>query len=176
MRFLLLCLSLALTASPLLAQEGPLGLSAPPVVADSGLLKYILPRFSLKTSIRVQPDPAGSLVLDTSPPGTPVFQGGDQIYYLRTGGTEREARFLDWLTSEIGKRTVDSFQSGGKQLFSSDVVVAKVEVEPTFDGNAEIGARLSQTHCGRCHVIDKKNRMNGLGSTPSFAVLRALPN
>ena len=29
---------------------------------------------------------------------------------------------------------------------------------------------------GRCHVIDDTNRMKGLGSTPSFQVLRTLPN
>lgn len=31
-------------------------------------------------------------------------------------------------------------------------------------------------NCGRCHVIGKINRMGGIGSTPSFAAIRALPD
>ena len=38
------------------------------------------------------------------------------------------------------------------------------------------GEALSLTLCGRCHVVNEKNRMNGIGSTPSFAVLRSMPD
>jgi mono/diheme cytochrome c family protein len=38
------------------------------------------------------------------------------------------------------------------------------------------GERLALHHCGRCHVVNEKNRFGGIGSTPSFAALRALPN
>lgn len=36
------------------------------------------------------------------------------------------------------------------------------------------GERLAMIHCGRCHVIGPRNRMGGIGSTPSFAALRTL--
>ena len=145
-------------------------------MADSGLLKHLLPRFSLKTGIRVTPDAAGPITLAETPPGTPVFQGGSVIYYLRIGDDPRQVRFRDWLTSEIGQRTVESFQPDGTQPFSASFEVAEEAEAPAFEGDALAGARLSLTHCGRCHVIGPQNRMNGLGSTPSFAVLRALPD
>ena len=34
------------------------------------------------------------------------------------------------------------------------------------------GEKLTIVNCGRCHVVSAKNRMGGIGSTPSFAVLR----
>ncbi len=72
MRVVLLCLSLTLSATPSWSQEA-LGLVAPAEVSDSGLLQHILPRFSLKTGIRVIADDGGVLVLETAPPGDPVF-------------------------------------------------------------------------------------------------------
>ena len=42
------------------------------------------------------------------------------------------------------------------------------------DGDALRGEEVSLSHCGRCHVVSDKNRMNSIGSTPSFAVLRTL--
>ena len=51
-----------------------------------------------------------------------------------------------------------------------------VEAPETFDGDKATGARLALVHCGRCHVVDKRNRMGGIGSTPSFAALRGREN
>jgi hypothetical protein len=34
------------------------------------------------------------------------------------------------------------------------------------------GEKLTLLNCGRCHVVSAKNRMGGIGSTPSFAVMR----
>jgi hypothetical protein len=39
----------------------------------------------------------------------------------------------------------------------------------------ELGEAQSLLHCGRCHVVNEKNRMGGIGSTPSFGALRAMP-
>jgi hypothetical protein len=36
------------------------------------------------------------------------------------------------------------------------------------------GEKLTLLNCGRCHVVSEKNRMGGIGSTPSFAVLRTI--
>jgi mono/diheme cytochrome c family protein len=38
------------------------------------------------------------------------------------------------------------------------------------------GESLSRQHCARCHVIDDRNRMGGIGSTPSFPLLRKMPD
>jgi len=175
MRLILLCLSLWLTASPLAAQDS-LGLSAPDDVTETGLLKHILPRFSLKTSIRVRPNPDGPMILADRPPGTAVFQRAGTVYYLRIDESKRQIRFRDWLLSEIGKRTVNNFQPDGQPLFDANVSVAAVETGPAFEGDLALGAKLSLELCGRCHVIGQQNRGKGIGSTPSFAVLRSLSN
>jgi len=36
------------------------------------------------------------------------------------------------------------------------------------------GEKLALVNCGRCHVIGPRNRMGGIGSTPSFAVLKTI--
>ncbi|WP_170381426.1 c-type cytochrome [Ruegeria atlantica] len=173
MRFVLLCLSLTLSASPSWSQEA-LGLAAPAEVSDSGLLQHILPRFSLKTGIRVIADDAGDLVLETAPPGDPVFAREGVIYHLRIEDDAKHERFRDWLLSDVGKNTVESFVPQQGAPFSASFEVAATQEEIVIDGDAAIGEELSMTHCGRCHVIGPQNRMNGLGSTPSFAVLRAM--
>ncbi|NOD63598.1 MULTISPECIES: hypothetical protein [unclassified Ruegeria] len=175
MRFVLLCLSLTFSATPSLSQEA-IGLAAPAEVKDSGLLQHILPRFSLKTGIRVIADDAGVMVLNSAPPGDPVFAREGVVYHLSIEDEKRQARFRDWLLSDIGKRTVESFtpSQGGAFTVSFDLNV--VQADEAVDGDTVLGEELSMTHCGRCHVIGPKNRMNGLGSTPSFAVLRAMPD
>ncbi|WP_171212969.1 cytochrome c [Ruegeria sp. HKCCA5839] len=175
MRFVLLCLSLTLTASPSLGQQA-LGLVAPEAVANSGLLQHILPRFSLKTGIRVIADEAGEMSLSAGPEGEPVFARDGVVFYLSITEDSRQERFRDWLRSDIGKRTVESFTPDQGAPFSASFEVAQDQIELVIDGNVILGEELSMTHCGRCHVIGPKNRMNGLGSTPSFAVLRAMPN
>ena len=34
------------------------------------------------------------------------------------------------------------------------------------------GEKLAFVNCGRCHVIGERNRMGGIGSTPSFRAIR----
>ncbi|MGI9369738.1 MAG: c-type cytochrome [Ruegeria sp.] len=175
MRFVLLCLSLMLSASPSWPQES-IGLAAPDDIAQSGILKHILPRFSLKTGVRVVAEENGAMALTKNPPGQPVFQSGGVVYHLRIENDLRQERFRDWLLSDIGKRTIESFVPSQGEPFSASVVAASVEEAPQISGDAVLGESLSLNHCGRCHVIGPQNRMNGLGSTPSFAVLRTLPD
>lgn len=175
MRALLLCLTLLLSSSPVAAQDN-LGLAAPVAVVDSGLLKHILPRFSLKTSIRVIPDTSGTMTLAPAPPGVPVFQGDGVTYHLRIADDPRQQRFRDWLLSEVGKTTIDGFQRNGVHPFAARFAVVETAETPVIVGNTTRGAELSLVHCGRCHVVGPENRMNGLGSTPSFAALRGLPD
>lgn len=173
MRAFLVCLSLVLLPVPG-AAEGDLGLAAPPAVADSGLLKHILPRFSLKTGIRVVSDENGTMELADSPPGVPVFRDDTATYHLRSGDDPREVRFRDWLLSDIGRRTVESFQPTGTSLFSADLARAEVTESVAFEGDAARGERLALVHCGRCHVVGAANKHSGIGSTPSFMVLRSM--
>lgn len=185
----LMCLSLLLAATPCLAEETTdrgrnsegrqsegLGLAAPAELAASGLLQHILPRFSLKTGLRVSHRDDGQMQLAPEPPGTPVFARETTVYHLRSGDSAGETRFRDWLLSEIGRRTVESFAPADGPPFRTDLAPARAETAPQFTGDAGLGAQLALTHCGRCHVVGPQNRMAGLGSTPSFAVLRALPD
>lgn len=42
------------------------------------------------------------------------------------------------------------------------------------DSVLEQGKRVADQHCSRCHVVGEANRMGGIGSTPSFALLRRM--
>lgn len=174
MRLILLSLVAAFGLSLPASAQDDLGLQAPQAVTDSGLLKYLLPRFSLKTGIRVTPDTDGDMVLTDGGDGVPVLQRGDVVYTLSTGNDAREQRFKDWLTSEIGIRTIESFAPADGDPFTAPLPVLAEETVLVFDGDPEAGAALSLTHCGRCHVIGPQNALNSIGSTPSFAVLRAM--
>lgn len=174
MRIATLCLTFALAASPLAAQDA-LGLAAPAEIVDTGLLKHILPRFSLKTGVRIRARDAGELALAPAPPGTPVFRGARTTWHLRHGGEAGARRFEDWLTSDIGKRTVEGFApANGAPPFSTSFEVAAAAEETVFEGDAARGETLAHRHCGRCHVVSAANRAKGIGSTPSFGVLRSL--
>ncbi len=175
MRFVLLCLSLMLSASPSSSQEA-LGLAAPDEVARSGILKHILPRFSLKTGIRVVVEKDGVMKLSVEPSGDPVFARDDVIYHLSIEDTPPQQRFRDWLLSDIGKRTVESFTPDSGGPFTAHFEVADIQEVAEANTDTALGEKLALTHCGRCHVIGPQNRMNGLGSTPSFSVLRSFPD
>lgn len=167
---------LAVPSLPAVAQDAAVRLYAPASLVDSGLVKHILPRFTLKTRVRVElvDDPAGAdIALGES--GTPVFSGLDAVWHvaLTEGGPEGAAKLADWLTSDVGLNTVASFAPEGAALFGP--VPEKVEVvEVSYDGDALLGHEVSRTKCIRCHVVDEATRGYGIGSTPSFAVLRSL--
>ncbi len=180
MRLVTFCLTLWLSASPLatpLAAQDALGLVAPPDVTETGLLKHILPRFSLKTGVRVRTAAQGEMELANTPPGTPVFRGPRHTWHLRISTAPKQQRFLDWLTSDIGRRTIEAFEpANGAQAFSTEFGETVAQSAAVFEGDAARGAELALSHCGRCHVVSEANRSNGIGSTPCFGVLRSLPD
>lgn len=149
-------------------------LSAPAALADSGLLDYLLPRFSLKTGIRITRTDPGDLTFGSE--GRAAFTGPDQVWKIAVSDDPDAQAFADWLRSDVGRRTVDGFAVDGASPFSSEVREETVIAAVTFDGDAGAGAKLSTLHCGRCHTVDPANRMNSIGSTPSFMVLRAIPD
>ncbi len=177
-------------SAPMLAsaQQKEFTLSSPQALSDSGFLRFLVPRYSLKTGVRINVQISGQTGADgaearftTYAGGRLVMQGlGQRFSLVLPAGTSKRhdhaQRFADWLFSEIGKRTIIQFAPDGDPVFSLVAAVSAQQDAPDFDGDIVMGEALSFTNCGRCHVIGKRNRMQGIGSTPSFGVLRSLAN
>ncbi len=174
---LAICAVLA-TVLPVAAQEKSVILSADPVLQASGLWDYALPRFKLKTGIRVQLSGGPADVSITANAGEPLFEriSGGVVYGVTLEQDSPYAtRFKDWLTSDIGQRTIAAFRVGGQPVFRP-VAAGEVVEEARLPGNAGSGETLALRKCGRCHVVGEANKYAGIGSTPSFAALRNLPD
>lgn len=175
------------------AQERRILLGADQALIEAGLMDYLLPRFSLKTQIRVSVAPlaeaaeADAWLAETPPQAAArthrvMHVEGGPVYFLGLGQAagaggpqaEHAERFADWLTTEIGQRTIADFD--GAQVFVASARTVEEEEEIAFTGDAAAGEKVALAKCGRCHVINETNRMNGLGSTPSFGALKALAN
>lgn len=165
------------------AQDPDFTLSTAPALRESGFLQFIMPRFSLKTRIRpvLETDGTNAEAYWDTQGGQPVMEGRGQIFYLRlaardTPESKKAQRFADWLMSEIGQRTVEQFRVEGLPVFR--VISAKTaSVEDiTFQGDVGRGENLAFANCARCHEIGTRNLMKGIGSTPSFGLLRGLPD
>lgn len=159
-----------------------LRLAAPADLVDSGFLKHILPRFKLKHRITVVPvAPGGEAELSLDPGSAPpVFAPvaeGAQAFGLTvlTPGPEVE-KFRDWILSDPGKSAIESFPRGGPPAYTTAFAQIIEEEVIEITGDAQAGARLALVHCGRCHVVDERNRMGGIGSTPSFGAMRGRSN
>lgn len=62
-----------------------------------------------------------------------------------------------------------------KILRPATFALAIVAATPTANADDFApGEKLTLIHCGRCHVINERNKYGGIGSTPSFAALRTL--
>jgi hypothetical protein len=165
----------SLIATPVVAQDKAFALQIPDALIQTGFIKHLLPRFSLKTGIRITPTAnAGDAAFGAQ--GTPVFRQGDVLWHLaKTDGPHTDA-FEAWLLSEIGKRTIEAFAPNGAAMFSAEInVKAKVQVA-VITGDAVLGEKVGLQKCGRCHVVNHSNRMKAIGSTPSFALMRTFPD
>lgn len=175
---LLIVMICALLPIGVAAEDRKLTLHAPPALEATGVLDYILPRFSLKTQVRVQrvADPAAAdMVLGDA--GRALFQGAGQVWRMTLANDDPDAaRLADWLTSDVGSRTVLAYAPEGAPLFEAPDQAAAEAVEVSFDGNAEQGHQVSRDKCRRCHAVDDASRMSSIGSTPSFGILRSLPD
>ncbi|MFK7870580.1 MAG: hypothetical protein AB8B58_15240 [Roseobacter sp.] len=164
---------MALSAVGVKAED--LRLAVPEALEASGFAQFVTPRFSLKTGVRIArvgPDTSADMAF--VPSDAPLFTGLGQGWGLTHNEDPRAVRFLEWLTSDVGTRTIESFTAEDGSRFAIAVAAPKTVAVVAYDGDAVRGESLSLTLCGRCHVISDKNRMNGMGSTPSFAVLRGL--
>lgn len=196
-----------LATGPAAADDKRLVVAADGRLEASGLLKFILPRFSLKTGIRIRLKTAGSGNLAEAAQGSDVLLGPVSVaeslrqdgrgHDLRPafhveGGTQDEtyaglvvdggensehaAAFLDWLTSAIGQNTIASYAPADHPGYVPGAVTAEKAATALPEGDADAGEKLAYLHCGRCHVISERNRFGGIGSTPSFPALRAIPD
>ena len=168
-------------------EERRIVLAASAGLTETGFLKYLLPRFSLKTGIRVTPVVLEEGIqvdvklgpADAVKEGRTAFRGGKTVYLVGVaeggaGRPEHAKRFVDWLLSKVGQRTVGSFRAGGKRVYLAAADAGTRKARAEFTGDVARGEKLAFLHCGRCHVIGPRNRMGGLGSTPSFGVLKTL--
>ena len=162
-------------ATASLAQERLVRLHAPTELIETGLFKYALPRFSLKTQVRVElvAEPGDAqIILGTT--GRALFEGVGAVWHLQViEPTPWSERLSDWLTSDVGQRTILGYAPEGTSLFSSpgkaQVEVAVMELA----GDATLGLKVAKQKCARCHAVDEATRWGGIGSTPSFFVLRS---
>ena len=161
--------------SPVMAQDKAFSLQAPDTLIETGFMKHLLPRFSLKTGIRITVSPQAG---DTAfgPEGTPVFRQGATVWHFAKAGDADADAFEAWLLSDVGKRTIEAFAPDGDALFSADVATAAVVKTIALTGDMVLGEATSLKQCGRCHVVNESNRMNAIGSTPSFALMRTFPD
>ena len=153
------------------AQSADFTVSATREIRDTGFLQHLLPRFSLKHGVRItQVDEGGDVVIGGK--GVPVFAGLDKIWSVTGSKAAGPDLFMEWLLSEIGKRTIESFKLDSVAVFTAQAKDQKVAPVLAFEGDLVQGEALSLAHCGRCHVINETNRMKGMGQTPSFALMR----
>jgi hypothetical protein len=153
-------------------------LGAPDALVATGFLKHLLPRFSLKTGIRielVEEIADADARFSMAGRGTPVFSGGGDDWYLEVQSTRNEhlSRFEDWITGDIGRKTIEGFRSDGKVLFTAAVARPKAAETVALAGDAIRGEQLAVSHCGRCHMVNEATRLTTIGSTPSFAIMRS---
>lgn len=184
-------LAFTLGAGGVWAQGKTFVLAADETLEASGVLKFLVPRFALKYQIRptiVAGTDEGAALFVASPD---TAGAGALVVFHRAGsdpeevwaaavrkdaeGADYAATFRDWLLSDVGRAMLETFQEDGAQVFLPGAPTTAVVEAPAIEGDANEGERLSLIHCGRCHVVSEKNRMGGIGSTPSFRALRAIP-
>lgn len=161
------------------AHAQSVSLSAPEVLVDTGLFRHILPRFSLKNQIPVElvTGPEAQVTL-SSDAGRALFQQGEITWHmvLAEGAGPRAQRLADWLSGEVGQRTILGFAPDGTALFTAPAPHETVTVETSLEGNARAGLTVARAQCARCHAVEESGRKNDIGSTPSFFVLRSFDN
>ncbi|MDQ2091137.1 cytochrome c [Marimonas arenosa] len=159
-----------------------MAIAMPPEMTDSGFAQHLLPRFKFRHRIAldpVAPDSAAELAFRREDGvGEAILIGRDGTVYRLVFAPDSATgrKFADWLRSGPGQKTLESFPKDGPPLFTLFEAPAEQKVEAAPTGDVALGSELALLHCGRCHVVDKRNRMGGIGSTPSFGALRARAN
>lgn len=159
------------------AEDRLVRLYAPAALADTGVIDHFRPRFTLKTQVRIEevsaPE-AADFVLGAE--GRAVFDGLGQTWAVSVQDTPATQKLLDWMTSEVGQRTILGFAPDGVAIFTAPTVQAKARETVEMDGAAIAGHAVSRAKCARCHAVDEATRKTTIGSTPSFHVLKIFPD
>ena len=145
---------------------------ADPEFIESGLFKYLAPRFTLKTQVRlILGDQSDAQVAIAVATGRPIAQRGATIFAVQLIDGEHPGaeRFVDWLQGEVAQNTILVPETGDQ------FVIPEVQdtIEQVVNFTGDTGLQVAQAQCSRCHVVDD-NRMGAIGSTPSFFALRTL--
>ena len=87
LRMLILAFAAALLPLAGRAEEAPVRLYAPEALVETGIFTYILPRFTLKTRVRVDLVSEGDAEVQLGSEGRPVFEGLGQVWHLGSQAT-----------------------------------------------------------------------------------------
>ncbi len=186
-------LAAVVVAAPGAGRAETVAVAADAELVESGLMRWLTPRFRFRTRLRIElaaaEDAAVALLREADvaalawAQGRPAPRGGGRG--ARVGGagpppdiaSERAARKLvGWLVSKAGRGAMLRFKpEAGSPFMGPTAATAAAETPEAAAGDADLGERLALRHCGRCHVVGDKTKM-GIGSTPSFAALRAFPD
>ncbi len=174
MRYILIILLLSTAAGQ--ADERRVTLSAPEALVETGIFKHLLPRFKFKTQVVVELAKTGEIaIVEGAAPTVFVWQG--RSFGLAPARPEGHGkRFADWLRSDVGQNTLTSFRLDGETPFQRAGVAGPAPVATAVSGDVLEGEKLAHFHCGRCHVVSERNRMGGIGSTPSFGAMKNFPD
>ena len=162
---------------PATAENKLVRLHAPENLVETGLLRHILPRFSLKTQVKVElVDEAGVADIVLGEDGIALFEGIGQVWHfaLNSDGHVGTVKFKDWLVSDVGQRTIFGFAPEGVAVFSEPSIAEEAAAEVVVSEDAKRGHEVALAKCTRCHAVDKNTAWSSIGSSPSFAVLRSL--
>lgn len=179
-----IALAISTGADTALSEERSFSLATSLKTGPGTFLKHLLPRFTLKTGVRIaimaaEADANATLLPGAQSDGIAAFQrlSDGAVFNLTLHGASPHAdRFADWLTSDIGQNTVTAFAPDGIQVFGLVGEEENAVEEALPEGDLVLGERLALQHCGRCHVVSEANKYGGIGSTPSFGALRTIPD
>ena len=118
-----------------------------PEFIESGLFKYLAPRFTLKTQVRLilgeQSDAQVAIAIAT---GRPIAQRGDVIWAVQLIDGEHPGaeRFVDWLQGEVAQNTILAFAPETGDRFVIPEVQDTIEQVVNFTGDAALGLQVAQ--------------------------------
>ena len=184
-RNIFIVIALMLSSTMGHTQEKQITLSVPENIIESGVWKYVLPRFKLKTGVRVllgSAIEADVTIYTEETPKTgrtrsPLMvhgKSGQAFSVEQSGDGAYASRFVGWLLSDIGQRTLSGYTEEDRQVFFPAAPEDTSEVDTVMIGNVVVGEEVSIRKCGRCHVVSERNKYGGIESTPSFPALRTL--
>ena len=114
---------------------------AEPEFIESGLFKYLAPRFTLKTQVRLTlGEQSVAQVSITVATGRPIAQRGDTIWAVQLIDGEHPGaeRFVDWLQGEVAQNTILAFAPETGDRFVIPEVQDTIEQVVNFTGDAAL--------------------------------------